>query len=297
MSDRSSKRLLVAGIAALLLVASCGTAVERLRQNGLAAAAAGASCATASQVEAARAAAAAAAAAANVATSAQAAADRALAEARAKHITGSRLSALQQQLAAATSAAARAAAAATAARTEYARLSGSRCADAPAGTSTSVAVEYVSSSATRTNGSVAGDADTVEFKVSFKVTAVGGDAYVDGDVVKTAAPSLATDGLSWFTTPGATTGTSSASGIVSAADGYKSGDTNASGDKRFKVSAGASRVLTLTVSIPAGADNTSAGVLINGIKWDAVSQDQMGRAYGGSLADFRTDTVTGLYIR
>lgn len=160
-----------------------------------------------------------------------------------------------------------------------------------------VTFEFVSATETRTNGSVSGDADSVEFKITFEVTAEGDDIYVDGDTYIASTATSGTDGVAWSTSTDSTTGTSSVAAIVTAADGYKSSDSSASGNKYFKVADGNSRTFTLTVSIPAGADNTTAGVVINGFKWDTTAQDVMSNAYTVDLEDFRTDVVTGLYIR
>jgi hypothetical protein len=160
-----------------------------------------------------------------------------------------------------------------------------------------VTFEFVSASETRTNGSVSGDADSVEFKITFEVTAEGDDIYVDGDAFAASTATSGTDGVAWSTSTDSSTGTSSLTAIVTAADGYKSSDSSASGNKYFKVSDGNSRTFTLTVSIPAGADNTAAGVVINGFKWNTTAQDVMSNAYTVDLEDFRTDVVTGLYIR
>lgn len=161
-----------------------------------------------------------------------------------------------------------------------------------------VTFEFVSATETRTNGSVSGDADSVEFKITFEVTAEGDDIYVDGDTVAgVSSPTTGTDGVAWSTSTDSTTGTGSLTAIVTAADGYKSSDSSAGSNKYFKVSDGNSRTFTLTVSIPAGADNTTAGVVINGFKWDTTAQDSMTNLYTVDLEDFRTDVVTGLYIR
>lgn len=157
--------------------------------------------------------------------------------------------------------------------------------------------EFVSATENRTNGSVTGDADSVEFKITFEVTAEGDDIYVDGDTFIAGTATSGTDGVAWSTSTDSTTGTSSLAAIVTAADGYKSSDSSTSGNKYFKVSDGNSRTFTLTVSIPAGADNTTAGVVINGFKWDTSASDVMANAYTVDLESFRTDDITGLYIR
>ncbi|OHA08249.1 MAG: hypothetical protein A3B37_03165 [Candidatus Sungbacteria bacterium RIFCSPLOWO2_01_FULL_59_16] len=83
---------------------------------------------------------------------------------------------------------------------------------------------------------------------------------------------------------------------MTASDGYKSSDTNDSGDKRFKISEGNSRNFTFTVSIPTGIDSGVLGIQLNGFKWDTASAEDMDNLYTIDIEDFRSDVVTGLTI-
>lgn len=164
---------------------------------------------------------------------------------------------------------------------------------------TGISAEFTSASETRTNGSIAGDADAVDFTLKFSVTAVGDeDIYLDGDMAAgVITPTTSTGGLAWATTTDSTTGTSSYTAILTADDGYQSDDTNSSNDKRFLIESGETRNFTFVVNIPAGTDNSAAGVRIRGLKWDTTNQDNMSFLYDFDMSDWTSDTITGLYIR
>lgn len=158
-----------------------------------------------------------------------------------------------------------------------------------------ISAAFKSADEVRTNGSIAGDADSVDFTIKFSVTAVGDDdIYLDGD----AAQAVGTDGLQWATTTDSSTGTSTAiAGILTADDGYGSDDVTTSGAKSFKIESGETRNFTFKVNIPAGTDNSAAGAKINSLKWDVDSGDSHANTYNFDMSDWTTDTVTGLYIR
>ncbi|MBP7770370.1 MAG: peptidoglycan-binding protein [Candidatus Pacebacteria bacterium] len=166
---------------------------------------------------------------------------------------------------------------------------------------TGISAAFKSATEVRTNGSLAGDADSVDFTLKFSVTAVGDeDIYLDGDVVNAASVSTATAGFAWATTTDSTafTASSTPTGILTADDGYQSGDdTNNAGDKRFLIESGETRNFTFSVNIPAGTDNQSIGTRITGLKWDTVDQDSMSNLYDFDMSGWTSDTVTGLYIR
>jgi len=155
---------------------------------------------------------------------------------------------------------------------------------------------FKSADEVRTNGTIAGDADAVDFTIKFSVTAVGDeDIYLDGDIVQGVN---ATGGLAWATTTDSSTGTSTYTGILTADNGYQNGeDTNIAADKRFLIEGGETRNFTFKVNIPAGTDNSAVGVRIVTLKWDTVDQDAMSNTYNFNMSDWTTDTVTGLYIR
>jgi hypothetical protein len=156
-----------------------------------------------------------------------------------------------------------------------------------------VEVGFVSANEVRTNGAVPGDADRVEFQISFSVTAAGGDVFIDGDADRDGASG---DGLAWGMTPDSTTGTGTVTAIVTAVDGFKASDSNASGNRYFKVADGSTRTFRFAAWVPAGTDNSAAGVMLSGIRWGTEPTDLLPN-YKGLGEDFRTDTVTGLYIR
>lgn len=164
-----------------------------------------------------------------------------------------------------------------------------------------LSIEFVSASENRTNGENAGEGDTVELKIVFEVSANGDDVYLDGDTTATTTPTThsSTDGVAWASSTDATgiSTTTATTAIVTPNDGYKSSDTNSSGDKRLKVTDGNTRTFTLTVTQVAGEDNAIGGARITGFKWDTTSQDAMSNLYNVDLEEFRTDIVTGLNVR
>lgn len=167
--------------------------------------------------------------------------------------------------------------------------------------SNGIAVTYKSSSASSVAGSIGGAPDVASFNIKFSVKNLGDDTiYFDGTV--TAAAAAAAGTLTWATTSDSTTGTSTSgftaygTGIVSA-DVSNSNDVLNSGDKRFEITAGSTRDFTFAVSIPAGGDNVNAGVKLTGFSWDTVSQNATANLYNFDLGEFKTNTLTGLYIQ
>lgn len=164
---------------------------------------------------------------------------------------------------------------------------------------TGMQARVLSTSAVRTNGTVAGGADSVDFIIRFSVTALGDeDIYIDGDVVQGVLnPTTATAGLSWATTTDSSTGFGEYTAILTPDNGYRSSDTNVAGDKRLLVESGQTRNFTFRVTVPAHDDNVSVGVRLTGIKWDTDNVDDMDNLYNFNLSPFTTDTITGLYVR
>ena len=165
---------------------------------------------------------------------------------------------------------------------------------------TGVTAAFKSATDDRTNGTVAGSADSVDFTIKFSVTAVGDDdIYLDGDVVNTDTPTVSTDGMAWATTTDSTAfASTSSTGILTADNGYQSGDdTNNAGDKRFLISSGETRNFTFTINLAAGTDNENLGVRITGLKWDTVNRDAMANLYNFDMSSWTTNTVSGLQIR
>lgn len=160
---------------------------------------------------------------------------------------------------------------------------------------TGISAEFKSATEVRTNGSIAGDPDSVDFTIKFSVTAVGDDdLFLDGDTVQLPG----TDGMVWATTTDSSNGSSTAiAGILTADDGYDSDDVSTAGAKSFKVESGETRNFTFTVNIPAGGDNVATGVRITALKWDTDSGDVHSNTYNFDMSDWTTDTITGMYIR
>ncbi len=162
-----------------------------------------------------------------------------------------------------------------------------------------ITTEFVSSSEVRTNGAIAGDADSVEFKIKFKVTALGDmDIHLDGDTVgAVATPTGINDGTTWATTTDSTTGTSTYVAIITADDGVSDDDLVIPGDRSYVIEPGTTRNFTFTVVIPTGVDNGAVGVRITSLKWDVDYGDSHANLYTTNISDMSTDTVTGLFIR
>lgn len=167
---------------------------------------------------------------------------------------------------------------------------------------TGIMAAFKSADEVRTNGSIAGDPDNVDFTIKFSVTAVGDDdIWLDGDTAQATTTAAATDGLQWATTSDSSTGTSTAiAGVLTADDGYQSDDRSTSGSKYFKIESGETRNFTFRVNIPAGSDNTAAGIQINSLKWGTsvpTNNDGSANVYDFDMSDWTTDTITGLYVR
>ncbi len=167
-----------------------------------------------------------------------------------------------------------------------------------------ISAKFVSATEDRNNGSIANDADSVDFTIVFDVTATGDDdVYVDGDVVPAiVSPTTATDGLSWASTTDSTTATTTSGSYAYgtatlSASGDASDDITTSGEREFKLDNGETRRFTFRVTIPAGGDNVNAGARITGIKWDTATGDSTANLYNFDMSDFKTDTITGLMIR
>jgi peptidoglycan hydrolase-like protein with peptidoglycan-binding domain len=181
-------------------------------------------------------------------------------------------------------------------------LTGSATGGAHAVYDVGIQAEFVSASESVRTGALANDPDIADFTIVFDVTAFGGEAYIDGDVVAGAVPAVGTDGLVWATTTDSTTGTST-SGFTAvgtatlSASGDTSDDVTTSGSAEFKIDEDETRTFTFKVSVPAGGDNVNVGTRITGIKWDTATGDSTAYLYNFNMSDYRTDTVTGLYIR
>ncbi len=157
---------------------------------------------------------------------------------------------------------------------------------------------FVSAKEDRNNGSIAGDADSVDFTIVFDIKAIGDDdVYIDGDIVGTSSPTVGTDGFAWATT---TDSTSTSTGSVTptlSANGETDNDVTTAGSREFKIENGQTRRFTFKATIVASGDSVNAGTRITGIKWDTATGDSTAYLYNFDLSDFKTDTVTGLMIR
>lgn len=167
---------------------------------------------------------------------------------------------------------------------------------------TGISVAFVSATESNSVGTIAGNADTANLEIVFDVTAVGDDdIYVEGDLATQGIiAAVGVDGLMWATTTNSTsdTGTSTTLTPTLSASGDASSDDTAGTDQDFFIESGETRRFTFRVSIPAGTDNSSIGARITGIKWGTIdADDTMNNLYDFDLDDYKTDTLTGLYIR
>lgn len=167
---------------------------------------------------------------------------------------------------------------------------------------TGISVSFVSASEERSVATIAGSADTADLEIVFDIMAVGDDdIYVEGDLATQGIiPAVGVDGLMWATTTNSTsdTGTSTTLTPTLSATGDASTDDTSGSDQDFFIESGETRRFTFRVSIPAGTDNSSIGARITGIKWGTTdADDNMNNLYDFDLDDYKTDTLTGLYIR
>jgi hypothetical protein len=154
----------------------------------------------------------------------------------------------------------------------------------------SISVEYVSASADRTfHADDPGEVDTVQYRIRFKVTAIGEDVYLDGDT------NSKPDGLNWSSTSD-TVGAVGMGSVLTASNGSQSGDVTNSFDRRFKIAQGNTREFTLTALMQAYEDNARAAIQLNWLKWDTLSRDAMVNQYTVDSEIFRTDLVLGLRV-
>ena len=168
-----------------------------------------------------------------------------------------------------------------------------------------IALDFVSASESITAGAIAGDPDIANLTIVFDVEAIGDDdVYIDADPNAGAVPGAASDddGFFWATTTNSTTGTST-SGFTAVgtptitASGDASNDDTTSGQRDFFIDSGDTRRITFRVSIPAGGDNVNVGARLTGLMWGTTDADDiMNNVYTFDLDDFKTTTVTGLFI-
>jgi len=147
--------------------------------------------------------------------------------------------------------------------------------------------------ATKTVGTIAGDADKMDGSISFKVTAGDDDIYVDSTLLQGSTTILSTSsGFGWATTTTSNTGTSTGYSASLSASNTESGDLAGS---YFKIPAGTTRTFTLAATIPTGRDGGTLGLRITGFNYGTAS-GSMTSVYDFNLDSFKTADVTGLDI-
>ncbi len=151
--------------------------------------------------------------------------------------------------------------------------------------------------ATRFVGETPGVADAVEFRISFRVTAFGGDVFLDGQPNRGFAGNPASQGFGWSLSPESTIGSPSVVWLgLSPADGRKSRD---GGDRgaRFYIADGHTRTFDFRVRVETGHDNGAVGVQVDSIRWGESTGGTAGYLAVFDSEAFKSDLVTGLYVR
>ncbi len=147
--------------------------------------------------------------------------------------------------------------------------------------------------ATKTVGTLAGDADKVDGSISFKVTAGDDDIYLDATLLQATTTVLTTSsGFGWATTTTSNTGTSTG---YSASLSSSNTDNSDSSGAYFKIPAGTTRTFTLAATVPTGRDSGTAGIRVTGFNYGTAS-GTMTSVYDFNLDSFKTADVTGLDI-
>lgn len=155
-----------------------------------------------------------------------------------------------------------------------------------------VTATFVSATATKETGTIAGSNDKVNTSLTFTLTAdSGSDIYFD----VTEKPGLITvltdsSGYGWATTTDSNTGTTTAATIAAA-------DTNSndSAGAYFVIPAGTSRTFTITTSLTNGMVAGKAGMRFTGFNYGTAS-GTMTNVYNFNMGAFKTLTLTGLAI-
>lgn len=155
-------------------------------------------------------------------------------------------------------------------------------------------VEFDSAAETKTfTADDSGEKDNVKYSVTFDVTALEDDTYLDRTVTRddATAGGAAGDGFMWATTSDSTTGTTTVAATISAAD-TDSQDTAT----QYFIAEGETRTFTLAVTLEAGIDGTAA-VKLTAINWTTNSSDTTpDNFHTTGLEDFKTDLETLLII-
>ena len=147
--------------------------------------------------------------------------------------------------------------------------------------------------ATKTIGTLSGDADKLDASISFAIAAGDDDIFLDASLVQgTTTVNAATSGFGWATTTTSNTGTSTSYSASLAAKDTNNADSNGN---YFKIPAGTSRTFTFTATVPTGKDSGTLGVRITGFNYGTAS-GSMTSVYNVGLDSFKTSDVTGLDI-
>ncbi|OHA31243.1 MAG: hypothetical protein A3B09_02145 [Candidatus Taylorbacteria bacterium RIFCSPLOWO2_01_FULL_43_83] len=162
----------------------------------------------------------------------------------------------------------------------------------------SIKVDFVSSSAKTdgaSSGSITGN-DTGIYTITFDVTAIGDDVFIDGDVPRAR---FGGDGINWATTTNTTYGFDYLNYLplyILEAEGEEGSnsvapDVKTSGAISYGIPEGETRRFTLQVNIGPAPKDVQAGIILNGLRWDTDSGDTHDNLYNFNLGRFRTDTI------
>lgn len=154
-----------------------------------------------------------------------------------------------------------------------------------------ISVKLVSVNESKTfRAGEAGQADIGEFKITFDVTAIGDDIYLDRSTTRT-ENGVAGDGFTWATTTETTTGLTVVASYISS----PSSDSNDT-DNLYRVREDQTRRFTATVALEAD-QNGVAAVRLTGINWTTDSSDVTpDNFYTVNLSDLKTGIMTLLVL-
>jgi Putative peptidoglycan binding domain len=153
---------------------------------------------------------------------------------------------------------------------------------------TGIQVMKVSTTASKTTG-LAGNGDTTQYTMVFKIAAGDDDLFIDKSVQKALSPSTAGAGVAFATTTtsgSAITGVGASNFTADKMSDYSSEDTS----NNFMIRAGSERTFTLNVTYTATA-NGYTGVKLTGINYATADGASDASYYTANLSDFTTTDV------
>lgn len=166
-------------------------------------------------------------------------------------------------------------------------LTGTADADAHAVYDSGVQIEFVSASSTRSfTADEAGESDTGEYKVTFKVTAFDADASIDRSTEDDDGADAAGQGVVYDLTVSAA---DEVDWAITATLASASTDTEDTANT-FEVDEDTTRTFTLTVNVTPDEDSY-VEVAIESINWGAADDNTNANYYTFSLDEFKTDSI------